>query len=129
MLKAWICEGGTTMRDIIAVAIGGFVGTTLRFAASKWIPAAHFPWGTLAVNLIGSFCLALITYARGFPLHPRIRLGLATGLIGSFTTFSTFCAEWLSLPSPAAFGYGSLSLIGGLGCAWLGAQIGKGRNA
>ncbi|MFC7442470.1 fluoride efflux transporter FluC [Laceyella putida] len=117
------------MQSIIAVAVGGFIGTLLRYAVSCWYPAYLFPWDTLMVNLIGSFGLGLLTHASGLSLHPQVRLGLGTGLIGSFTTFSTFSAEWLSLPFPWAIGYGSLSMLGGLGCAWLGALAGKGRSA
>ena len=80
----------------LAVAIGGFVGAVLRFGLAEFLGTWHgFPIATFLTNLSGSFLLGFfytLTLER-FPIHPHIRLGVGTGLVGAFTTFSTFTAE------------------------------------
>ena len=74
------------------VFLGGGLGATLRWWLSSLAPA---PWGTVAVNLLGSFCLALL-------MHPAAGLGgssrliLCTGMLGGFTTYSTFNLDVLN---------------------------------
>jgi CrcB protein len=85
---------------MLAVAAGGFLGSILRYFAGEWIKLDNgFPIGTCAVNLSGSFMLALLltlTTTR-VTMNPLVRLAIGTGLIGSFTTFSTFSMETLLL--------------------------------
>lgn len=85
------------MMEILAVAVGGTFGALLRYAVCAWLSKAAgdgFPWGTLAVNLIGA---AILGFIYGFiekghiPHH--VKLMLTTGLLGAFTTFSTFMVE------------------------------------
>lgn len=86
----------------IAVAAGGAVGASLRY----WISAEvnrlgnnDFPWGTLAVNLIGSFLFGVITImaSKYAWLGHNTRLLLLTGGLGALTTFSTFSSDTLQL--------------------------------
>ena len=80
--------------------MAGAAGTGARYLLSTWLARVSgpaFPWGTLAVNLIGSFLLGAIMevgLATGF-LPPTLRLTLATGLMGGFTTYSSFNYETL----------------------------------
>ncbi|WP_026974537.1 fluoride efflux transporter FluC [Alicyclobacillus contaminans] len=109
----------------IALVVGGIVGGLLRYAMETWLPAPwDFPWSTLCINLTGSFILGLfyqISQERLIP--PWMRIGFAAGVIGSFTTFSTFCLETSDLFSVhlgLAALYALVSMIGGPLLAWLG---------
>lgn len=87
----------------LAVAIGGFFGAISRYVIGQWflpfVVETGFPWGTLAINLIGCFVLALfLTLTLDFlVVSPVIRLGVSTGFLGAFTTFSTFALESIRL--------------------------------
>jgi len=92
-----------TLRALALVSIGGALGAPSRFALSVLItrnlqqPA--FPYATLCVNVLGSFLLALLTWtaAGRFGISGSTRLLLGTGILGAFTTFSTFSVETLLL--------------------------------
>lgn len=119
---------------IIAVGIGGFVGAILRYLISDVIPQVNsFPLATLLINLFGSFLLAYILTAgvKKWQLHPTVILGVGTGLIGSFTTFSTFSVETLHLIENHAYILASiyilLSLVGGFTLSFIGFLVAKKR--
>ena len=78
------------MTHIFLVAFGAFFGGIARYLISKYFNKGNIPWGTLVVNLIGSFLLGLI-YGSGISQAWALLLG--TGFMGSFTTFSTFKME------------------------------------
>jgi CrcB protein len=90
------------MSIYIAIAVGGSLGAVSRFWVSsttyQWLGVA-FPYGTLAVNLLGSlvmgFLSVLLVYR--FQVSEEIRIGLLSGFLGSFTTFSTFAIDTLEL--------------------------------
>ena len=87
-----------TLLDLLLVGCGSFLGGAARFLVSKVLPTgggAGFPWATFAVNVAGCFLLGLVAGAAGRAggLDPRLRLLLATGFCGGFTTFSTFMDE------------------------------------
>ncbi|EYT62040.1 CrcB [Dietzia sp. UCD-THP] len=108
---------------IALVALGGAAGTLARWGMTTSIPHPHgWPVSTLAENLIGAFLLGLLLEAlvrAGDETRPRrmIRLGLCTGALGGFTTFSTFALEVERLLTSGhvgqAIGYFSVSLLGG----------------
>ncbi|CAN5464167.1 N/A [soil metagenome] len=115
---------------ILAVLLGGLVGTGLRIALDTLIPHqdAQVPWSTLLINLVGSFALAFLV-ARVWPTAPAwLRAGLGTGVLGSFTTFSALIIPLLTLTEAGmpllALVYLLLSLLGGLGAALLGLRLG-----
>ena len=88
------------MPRFLAVCLGGAVGTGARYLLNGWFlrwlgPA--FPWGTLAINVLGSFLLTLIlTFALASDAIPlTLRIALTTGVLGGFTTYSTFNHETL----------------------------------
>ena len=90
------------IRSLIIVALGGGMGSALRFMASKFVQdnmAGIFPYPTLAVNIIGCLLIGLFygMSSRGNLGSESAKLLLTTGLCGGFTTFSTFCNENLSL--------------------------------
>ena len=86
------------MSHLLIVAIGGAVGASLRHLtglAAMRLLGLGFPWGTLTVNLVGSFAMgAFIEWlARRTGASPELRLFMATGLLGGFTTFSAFSLD------------------------------------
>jgi len=86
----------------VIVTVGGGVGALTRYVLSSWVHAqigAAFPWGTLAVNGLGSFVIGLVMVLslERAAISPEVRLLLTTGFCGGLTTFSTFSYETLSL--------------------------------
>lgn len=116
-------------KNIAAVGLGGALGSLLRYIVGLMLNSAY-PYGTLTANLSGSFLLGLLM--GGFFSKIRwewLRLGMGTGLLGAFTTMSTFSAEvrtvWLENSIGLAFGYMALSVAGGLGLAACGVLLGN----
>jgi CrcB protein len=114
------------------VALGGALGSVARYAcslgAARWLGSA-FPWGTLLVNVAGSFAIgllaALFVAADGRLLvSPEARAFVAVGILGGFTTFSSFSVETLNLARSGALGaaaaHAGLSLVLCLAAVWLG---------
>jgi CrcB protein len=86
------------MTRFLLICLGGAVGTGARYLLSEWAAVSlgtSFPWGTFLVNAIGSFLLAVILYAgvEASALSPTMRMALGTGVMGGFTTYSTFSFE------------------------------------
>jgi fluoride exporter len=83
------------------LALGGAAGAVARYAVAGWVyrrTGAAFPWGTLAVNIIGSFLLgAVLTGLTTSAWHVQLGALLAVGFLGDFTTFSTFAYETVTL--------------------------------
>ena len=112
-----------SLRVAALVALGGAAGCVLRYLAGAWLTRSDYPWGTLAVNLAGSFAIALLLFAglpRGW-VGPDARAFLATGVLGGFTTMSSFAYETLSFVDDAewarAAGYAGLTVVGSLAMA------------
>ncbi|MDO9106612.1 MAG: fluoride efflux transporter CrcB [Methylovulum sp.] len=123
------------MNQLFAVALGGSCGAVLRFLMSSgiyhWL-GRGFPYGTLAVNVIGSFLLGLLTEAlilNRIPLTLEYRAAILVGFIGAFTTFSTFSLETVYLleqgHTAKAVCNVSVSIIACLLAVWIGLQCGK----
>ena len=88
------------MQSIIYVGIGGFIGAIFRFLLSNTLQgSSRFPLGTLGVNILGAFTLSFITYSgeKALALPDSSRLFLTVGLLGAFTTMSTFSLESFKL--------------------------------
>ena len=84
------------------IGLGGFFGAMARYGVNTWLTTrwgTAFPYGTLFVNVSGSFvlCLLIAMLSRGFDIAPALRLALTVGFLGSYTTFSTFSADALLL--------------------------------
>lgn len=118
--------------QFLYVGVGGFCGAGLRFALGTWVqralPAATFPYGTLAVNVLGCLLIGFIAAWRQ-PLEPALRLLLITGLLGGFTTFSAFALETLTLThqgqQAVAFINIAAQLVLSLAAAWTGFELGR----
>lgn len=100
---------------LLWICLGGALGTGCRYLLSGWLQrrlGATFPWGTLAVNLLGSFLLGLILEValttETFSLE--LRLALTTGVMGGFTTYSTFNYETLQLFREGSYALGLANL-------------------
>ena len=124
------------MGKILWVGLGGFLGSIGRYLLSEYVQylvkGTGFPYGTLAVNLIGCLGIGFLSQwvgTRGF-LSPEIRLFVFMGLLGGFTTFSTFSYEtmnlWQSGDSAAALANVAVHVVLGLGAAWLGHALAYG---
>ena len=116
-----------TLRTILAVAIGGVLGTGARLALDAVLPHPHdaFPWSTLIVNVLGSLALGFLV-ARVWPIAPDwLRAGLGAGVLGSFTTFSAVAVAMLELPLLLAALYLAVSVVLGLVAALLGLRVGR----
>ncbi|KPL79376.1 hypothetical protein ADN00_02760 [Ornatilinea apprima] len=117
------------MKQIIVIGLGGFLGAIMRYGLSSFVQSAlrnvNFPYGTLIVNLLGCFIIGLLSaLAELRPFPPELRTFLMVGLLGAFTTFSTFSNESFNL---LRGGENSLCLINigmhllaGLGMVWMG---------
>jgi fluoride exporter len=86
------------MRLFLLICLGGAVGTGARYLLSvgaALLLGPAFPWGTFLVNAIGSFLLGFIMFAgvEASSISPTLRLALGTGVMGGFTTYSTFTYE------------------------------------
>ncbi len=112
---------------------GGAVGSLLRYLATRAINEkydGHFPLATFAINVTGSFLIGLLMVMSDHEdlLHPNFRPLLITGLLGGFTTFSTFEWEVFGLGrqgSSLAFVYGISSIVAGWLACWVGAMLAR----
>ena len=123
------------MNSFLLVAAGGAIGASLRHGAGilsvRHLPAT-WPWATFSVNLLGGFAMGLV--AGWFALKAAeggqdLRLFLATGVLGGFTTFSAFSLETMnmlrSVEAGKAFAYAALSVIFSVAALGLGLWIAK----
>jgi CrcB protein len=122
------------VRTLIAVALGGALGCTLRYLTSVWFAGhwpRHFYLGTFAVNIVG--CLA-IGYLFGIflvrtDIPVELRIGLVSGVLGGLTTFSSFSLEVVRLLEggqyPLALAYLAASIGGGLFATWAGLSFAR----
>ena len=124
-----------TLAQFLFISIGGALGALARFGLGKLAQqmlTSGFPWGTIAVNLLGSLLFGVIwtltdKYAATVPPHTRTLM--LTGFMGAFTTFSTFMFDTATLLQEArwlaAFGNVSLQLALGLLAVFTGLAIGR----
>lgn len=104
------------MQPVLLVALGGALGSVLRYLtgvlAARWF-GVEFPWGTLMVNLVGSFLIGLVNELAGdaLTLSPQARLFLATGVMGGLTTYSAFSYETARLMQAQAWTTAWLNVV------------------
>ncbi|MET7289388.1 fluoride efflux transporter CrcB [Streptomyces sp. NPDC005573] len=119
------------MNDFLLVAAGGVVGAPLRYLTDRAVQARHdtvFPWGTFAVNVVGSLILGVLTGAvlSGAVGH-SVQLLLGTGLCGALTTYSTFSWETLRLAESGARFFAAAnvaaSVTAGIGAVFAGLTL------
>lgn len=119
------------MTQILAVAAGGAVGSVLRYLISRTALLSAFPWTTLLVNMVGSFVLGLFLSVAGtrVTISQESRAFVSIGLLGGFTTFSTFSQQTISLWQAERFSLAGwnvvLNVALSLLAAWLGWRLGR----
>lgn len=122
------------MMQLLLVAAGGAIGATLRHltnVAAFRIAGPAFPWGTVAVNLVGCFAMGMFIelLARRLGGSTDLRLFVATGILGGFTTFSAFSLDFAVLVErgamAVAFGYAALSVVGSLAALFAGLALAR----
>ncbi len=120
------------MTKLLFIAGGGAVGAMLRYLIAGWVHRfadSSFPWGTLTVNLIGCFVIGFVASALAGPVLVReeFRLALLVGVLGGFTTFSTYAWETVALIGDkqiarAIINMGASNLLG-LAGVWIGLRV------
>jgi fluoride exporter len=115
---------------VLWVALGAAIGAPARYLTDRAVQSRHdsvFPWGTLTVNMVGSFLLGLLT-VLSTQLSPAVGAALGVGFCGALTTYSTFSYEILRLLEDRARFYAAAnvgaSLLGGFGAVGLGWTLG-----
>lgn len=125
------------LRSVLLVGAGGFLGSIGRYLVGGWVhravPFAVFPYGTLVVNVLGCLVIGLaggLAESRQL-FGPELRVFLLIGVLGGFTTFSSFAFESLALARDAevarAFANVAAQVVLGLAAAWLGYALGTAR--
>lgn len=114
---------------VLAVALGGALGSVARYAVSNLFfqrLGVGFPWGTFAINVSGAFVIGVVMQlaATRVGLSPVVRLFVATGVLGGYTTFSAFAYETYLLGGEGlalqGVAYAAGSVIAGVAAAYLG---------
>jgi len=111
------------MSKLLLVCAGGAIGSGARYLVGSWAVATWgtlFPWGTLAVNLVGSFLISVIMYLglEVGSIGPDLRTFLAVGIMGGFTTYSSFNHETLVLAQRGQWGIAAAYVGATLVGAW-----------
>ncbi|KPK48362.1 MAG: camphor resistance protein CrcB [Thiotrichales bacterium SG8_50] len=122
------------MNQLLAIAGGGAIGALLRYWVSTGVYALagrNFPYGTLAVNVLGSMIMGLlfVLLVERMADNSIWRAALLVGLLGAFTTFSTFSIETLNLMEEGAYTRDLLNMLLSvvlcIAAAWLGVKLGR----
>jgi CrcB protein len=122
------------MQRLIYIGLAGFAGTLMRYWLSDWTARRFgetFPTGTLVVNLIGCFLAGLLFYLMfdRFLVSPTVRSVVLIGLLGGFTTFSSFGLQTFTLLREGEMGFAlfniAVSNVGGLLMVWVGYSLAK----
>lgn len=122
------------MNQVLAIAAGGAAGSVLRFWLSTWVHSFAgrlFPYGTLAVNVLG--CLAMgflfVLLVERLSDNTVLRAGILIGVLGGFTTFSSFSIETFNLIEQGAWlkavANMAASLLLCVGATWVGVILGR----
>lgn len=115
------------MRTLLFVAAGGAVGSAARYVVGTWMKnVGTLPWGTTTVNLAGSFALGLLAgvLAEGTRIDADLRTGVTVGILGGFTTFSTWTVESVELIGSGKWSLAALNIFGALAAGLVAAGLG-----
>ena len=123
----------TAILDLVYVGLGGFIGSIGRYLAAgamhQIFPSSYFPIGTAAVNIVGCFLIGILTGLAELRnlLSPEMRMFLLIGMLGGFTTFSTFGHETVALLRDGQFIHAAgnvlIQVTIGLSGVWLGYNV------
>ena len=121
------------MFNLLLVVVGGGIGAGIRHLSNMGalrLVGPNYPWGTMAINIVGSFAMGLfiaMLMRRGG--SNELRLFVATGILGGFTTFSAFSLDFATLwergATLPAFGYALASVIGAIIALFLGLWLAR----
>jgi CrcB protein len=116
------------IRNLAVVALGGAIGAVARWSLGQWLPdGSGFPWTTFAINVVGSFLLAMLPAIGAVLRHERWPLFLGTGVLGGFTTLSTYAVQGRGLLAEGspwlAFGYLAGTLVACLAAVLIAQQF------
>ena len=120
--------------QIMVIMLGGGLGAITRFIVSTTVAnklGSHFPFGTITVNVIGSFVMGFLAIwlLEKVGLDPLWRLAIFVGFLGAFTTFSTFSMDTLNLFEQGQYFRGLLNMLLSVSLSvlavWLGVLLGK----
>jgi len=117
---------------VLLVAAGGVIGVLARYGLGTAVSADALPWVTVAINIAGSFLLGVVT-GLGASIATEVRTAVSIGLLGGFTTFSTFSVDVVRQLDAGdglkAVLYVAASLIGGVAAAAAGYYAGRALSA
>ena len=120
------------MNKLILIALGGAAGSVLRYLVAGWMQKlfdTQFPVGTLTVNVTGCLCIGVLAaiFAGPHLLREEYKLALTIGVLGGFTTFSTFGLETFKFINEGQWGRAALNVLLSNGvcliAVWLGYRI------
>ncbi|GIV55159.1 MAG: putative fluoride ion transporter CrcB [Candidatus Kapaibacterium sp.] len=120
------------MRNVVLVGVGGMLGSIARYGVAVFFSTRMplgFPYGTLTVNIVGCFLIGVVVglAGRGNFVTPEVRLFLATGFCGGFTTFSSFAYEVVEMVKAhryeLAVAYVVGSVVVGIGATVVGLMV------
>lgn len=120
------------MTRFLIVAAGGALGAVARYGVGRLLPASGWPWGTMAVNVVGGLAMGLLTgwlAFRGGAGGETVRLFAAVGVLGGFTTFSAFSLETALMIERREFalagGYVAASVVLSIAALFLGLMLAR----
>ena len=115
-----------TPRLIAAVAVGGAVGAVARWGLTEIFPADAdaFPWATFAINVVGSFALALLPAFAVVRRNRALTVGLGPGVLGGFTTLSAYSEQSRALLDAGRTGLAATYLLGTLAVCLVAVRVG-----
>ncbi|MFC0543553.1 fluoride efflux transporter CrcB [Kutzneria chonburiensis] len=104
---------------LVVIALGGGLGALARYGISQWLPTTpdHFPLGTFLINVVGCFLIGVLMVRWG--QRPLLRPFLGVGILGGFTTFSTYAVETRAMLTPGQVPLAMAYLFGTLAAAML----------
>ncbi len=121
------------LKLIIMAGLGGAIGSSMRYMVGvfmgSWL-GRDFPWGTITVNILGSFLMGLLVglFADKYVVSDEMKTLILVGFLGGFTTFSSFSLDTASLfgaQGYMSFAYVAASLLLGFSSLWGGLQLAK----
>lgn len=120
-------------RAFVAVAVGGALGALARYGIGLLVPrpSGAFPWATFLVNVLGGFLIGMliVVITERSRAHPLARPFLVTGILGGFTTFSTYAVDAQQLIAAGRVGvagaYLAGTLVAAVGATWVGLTLAR----